>query len=302
MYMVFLLCSLTSEMASFSPEKSNSANATQQKDIEGYVHQVSDIKIPANPSSSRYFDFTLQEADQETRVVCFSPNKRDELKEKEKSKFPVHMSNTSPQKRRFAEGVEYRINKFSKLSPAKNLSFQWRQPTNSQSSQTCTIKEILDTKGNGDLVAIKAKVLSKSESVYSHFMNKQLNKCDVVVADAIAAITVTLWEMQIDQVSTENSFYFQALKVNYYNTKHLNSNKSTKIDTCDDVALSKESTGAADDLKPKEKAITTITGTVFATDVKKSFICINCKSKIADMSDKTALKCTNCSLKMKKTE
>ena len=85
---------------------------------------------------------------------------------------------------------------------------------------------------NGDIVAFKAKVLSKSEieHIYSHFMKKQLTKCDVV-ADATGAITPTFWETHIDQLSTGSSIYFKALKLNYYNKKYHISNKSTKIDT-----------------------------------------------------------------------
>ena len=92
-------------------------------------------------------------------------------------------------------------------------------------------------------MAVKAKVLSKSEvsSVHSHLMKKELAKCDVIVADASGAITVTLWEDQIEQVFVDRSFYFQGLKVNCFNKKQLSSTKCTKIDVCDDIAVSLES-------------------------------------------------------------
>ena len=48
------------------------------------------------------------------------------------------------------------------------------------------------------------------------------------------------------QVIIGTSLYFQAMKVNYWNRKYLNSNKSTKIDTCDDVALYHKSTSVVD--------------------------------------------------------
>ena len=49
-------------------------------------------------------------------------------------------------------------------------------------------------------MALKAKALSKSEvsSVHSHMTKKELSKCDVIVADASGAITITLWENQIE--------------------------------------------------------------------------------------------------------
>lgn len=287
-------------MASCSPDKfSPKKNAF--KDVQGYIHGVSDVKTPANPNSTRYFDFILQEGDEERRVVCFNANKHDEVKQQEKSKLPVHLSNMSPQKRRYGEGIEYKMSKFSRLTPAKNLPFQWKEWA--QSSQG-TIKEILENKSNGEIVSLKAKALSKSDvsSVHSHVMKKELAKCDVIVADGYGAITVTLWEDQIEQVFVDRSFYFQGLKVNCFNKKQLSSTKCTKIDICDDIAVSPESSGAAEELKPREKSKKSINGTVFAADVRKSFICINCKSKIGDIDEKSALKCPNCNLKMRKTD
>ena len=162
------------------------------------------------------------------------------------------------------------MSKYSKLTPAKNLPFQWKEWA--QSSQG-TIKEILENKSNGKVVAVKAKVLSKSKvlSGHSHLMKKELAKCDVIVADASGAITVTLWEDQIEQVFVDRSFYFQGLKVNCFNKKQLSSTTCTKIDVCDDIAVSVESSGAAEELKPREKSKKSITGTVFAADVKKVF-------------------------------
>ena len=287
-------------MASISSENA-SAKKTAVKDVQGFIHGVSDIKTPANPNSTRYFDFILQEGDEERRVVCFNANKHEEVKQQEKSKLPTNLSNISPQKRRYGEGIEYKMNKFSRLSPAKNLPFQWKQ--RAQCSQG-TIKEILEKKSIGEVVAVKAKVLSKSDvsSVYSHAMKKELSKCDVIVADSTGAITVTLWENQIEQVSVDGSYYFQGLKVNCFNKKQLNSTKCTTIEICDDIAVSLESSGAAEELKPREKSVKSLTGTVFAADVRKSFICINCKSKIADIAEKIALKCSNCNLKMRKTD
>ena len=89
------------------------------------------------------------------------------------------------------------MNKFSRLSLAKNLPFQWKQWTQSLQG---TIKEILENKSNGKVMALKAKVLSKSEvsSVHSHMAKKELSKCDVILADASGVITITLWENQIE--------------------------------------------------------------------------------------------------------
>ena len=56
------------KMASNSPTKS--VASSPYKDVHGYIHSVSEIQIPANPKSARYFDFTIQENQEDTRVIC----------------------------------------------------------------------------------------------------------------------------------------------------------------------------------------------------------------------------------------
>ena len=74
-------------MASFSNQKKVS-----YEDVEGYVHDVSPVKIPANPRSNRYFDFKLQQGQDETRVVCFNAVRRDEVKKKRRVQDPRHFN------------------------------------------------------------------------------------------------------------------------------------------------------------------------------------------------------------------
>ena len=64
-------------MASCSDQKEVS-----YKDVQGYIHDVSPVKIPANLRSNRCFDFKLQQRQDQTGVVCFNAERRDEVKEK----------------------------------------------------------------------------------------------------------------------------------------------------------------------------------------------------------------------------
>ena len=181
-------------MASNSPTKS--AASSPYKDVHGYIHSVSEIQIPANPKSARYFDFTIQENQEDTRVICFTAEKKDELKRREEAKLPTSLTSISPQKRRYGDGVEYKMNKYSRIERAKNLAFQWKASNTDQSDQ------ILQSAPNGQSVGLKAKVLFKGdkETVYSKHAKKNLTKYDIVVADTTGAVTVTLWESQIAEV------------------------------------------------------------------------------------------------------
>ena len=157
---------------------------------------VSEIQIPSDPKSAGYFDFTIQENQENTRVICFTAEKKDELKRREEAKLPTSLTSISPQKRRYGDGVEYKMNKYSRIERAKNLAFQWKASNTDQSDQ------ILQSAPNGQSVGLKAKVLFKGdkETVYSKHAKKNLTKYDIVVADTTGAVTVTLWESQIAEV------------------------------------------------------------------------------------------------------
>lgn len=197
-------------MAGTTSSPSGSSSTSKYKDIEGYIHKVSPIKVPS--SGSRYFDFKVQERDESRRVVCFIPDKLDEVKEKQDSKAAVRLLSLSPQKRKYEpDSTEYRFNNYSKVIATKNLSFPWKDISGELSN--ASVKKILDDSMNGDIVSVKAKVVSKSDvyTVYSHKMKKELRKCDLIIVDSTSAIPVTLWEDMIDKVEQEKSYLFGEL-------------------------------------------------------------------------------------------
>ena len=206
-------------MASSSDQKEVS-----YKDIQGYIHDVSPVKILANPRSNRYFDFKFQQGQDQMRVVCFNTERRDQVKEKEECKIPVTETNVSPSIRKYTDQVEYRMNKFSRVSRVKNLSFQWKEP-----ERCCemSIKEILDKKSDRDVVTLKARVLQNLEvsSIYSRIMKKDLNKCDLVLGDNTGAIVITVWKENIDKVNVDDSYCFHLVTVNSFHRKQLTSNQ-----------------------------------------------------------------------------
>ncbi len=65
--------------------------------VSGYVHDVSDVLV--GKQGGRYFDFKVQESSEVfTRIACFSPDKRNALKNKNESKSAVRLLNLSPSK------------------------------------------------------------------------------------------------------------------------------------------------------------------------------------------------------------
>ena len=267
-------------MASPSSSGNYSNDSPTYKDVQGYVHRVSDVKVPANSKSSRYFDFKIQQGgDEETRVVCFNAEYQGQLRQKEQSKSPCRLTNVSPQKRRYSEGTEFKMNKFSRIETPKNIPFPWKEVSDLQVS---TVKEVLENKINGDIVTLMARVVTKSnvQTVFSRNMQKDLRKCDVVIADKSGAISVTIWEDVIDQVEADCSYHFQSLKVSFFNNKYLNATKDTKIGACDSVDLSLDAIEIARKLNVTESAddLVNLTGNIVGIDVDRFYTCINCNS------------------------
>ena len=122
------------------------------------------------------------------------------------------------------------------------------------------------------------------------------------VADTTGAITVTLWESQIAEVEQHSCYHFKELKLNWYKKKYLGSSTKTTIKKCENIDIPGGITSEAENIKPHEKAKKKITGTIMAVEIKKTYICINCKYKIPDAPELNIIKCPNCNLKIKKCE
>ena len=138
--------------------------------------------------------------------------------------------------------------------------------------------------------------------MYSKQAKKNLTKCNIVVADTTGAITVTLWESQIAEVEQHSCYHFKELKLNWYKKKYLGSSTKTTIKKCENIDIPGGITSEAENIKPHEKAKKKITGTIMAVEIKKTYICINCKYKIPDAPELNIIKCPNCNLKIKKCE
>ena len=266
----------------------------QMKDVEGYIHNVSPVKTPS--SGNRYFDFSIQERVDSTRVVCFNAEKRDTVKEKETAKSPVKILSVSPQKRKFQpDSIEYKMNSKSRVVSTKNVPFPWAEIEDGKKSKQVSINDIIFSGSAGEVVSLNAKVFSKGEieTVYSHPMGKSLTMCNLVLADATGAISATIWEKMPEKVLEGGSYEFKKFKVKFFNKKYLNGSPDSEIVETKVVEVPDEVLPAADDLKPKEKPTTGVTGRVVAVDMTVSLICINCKAKNA-VPDEEFFDCVSC--------
>jgi len=149
-----------------------------------------------------------------------------------------------------------------------------------------TIKNIMVSRKEGEMMSLRCKVLSKSESqtVFSHAFKRDLKKCQLMVADQTGAIPITIWEDMISQGDKDNSYIFSNVKVSFYRFKYHNTVKSSKVQEISNsnITVSKEICKAPAALAPKATENQDLCGKILAVDVNKVFVCVNCNSKISD--------------------
>ena len=231
-------------------------------------------------------------------MICFSADKRDAIKEKESCKSPVRLLSVSPQKRKYdPDQTKYKFTNCSKVLVTKNLAFPW--VGSSDANKELKVQQIYDKSMSGDIVSIKAKV--KNETVYSSDMQKDLKKCDIVLADVTAAILGTIWVDTIPMINIQQSYVWSNLKVGFIKRKCLNGTTNSAVSVCEDVALSVESSTSEEQLKPKERETKDVNGRIVAVDINKCFVCISCKNRMgADNNGSKFVQCSSCKLRMLK--
>lgn len=229
------------------------------------------------------------------------------MKQKELSKSQVALQNVSPQKRKFSDETEYKMNHYSKVLVKKNLSFPWKNLRGEIGENCQNLKQVSEeaTVQVGDTLSVKAKVLSKSEEqiVYSYRMQKDLKKCELIIADSSGAMPLTLWEDAIDKVDIDESYLFGDVKLCFFKRKYLNGTTNSKIEICAEaIELSPDSDLAVEHLAPQKKEYDEIKGRNLGIDVNKQYVCMNCNTRMGqdEEDDDKIVQCSSCNVSMLK--
>ncbi len=225
--------------------------------------------------------------DSVVRVVCFSPEKRTLLKEKQTQQIPVKLDdiNKTPSKRKLGED-DYTVRKKCKISPT-TVDFTYNRAFD---DNNMTIDEILQNAILYDNVDIKVKMLTKPEEKTTLIINgKRKMKVDCLVADQTNNIKLTLWENTIDMCQAAKCYQFENLKVNVFDDqKFLNSTEQTKVTQIDEIQnVNLDSPQIKDSL---------ITGNIVSVYIKKYYSCLVCNHNFnTDLNpDDEVVTCSKC--------
>ena len=267
--------------------------------VSGYVHDVLDVLV--GKQGGRYFDFKVQESSEVfTRIACFSPDKRNALKNSNESKSAVRLLNLSPSKRSYdPDKKEYRMNKYSKVTDGQTLSFPWKSPP--QTNNFVSVGDILAgvASANGEVVSVMVRVsfVSTVENVFSSTMKRQLRKYDIVVVDE-NAIRLTVWEELIEQIEVGKSYIFSNVKAGFFKSLFLNTTKKTTVTVLEEgIELSAEAIGKAEECQQsivRPGKFRQLEGEILCAEATHSLVCCNCNSHMQVPAGKEFVKCSSC--------
>ena len=187
-----------SRFTSKSPVKKRSSSP-----IIAYVHKVSPVKR-SRKGNLQYCNLKLQSASGMSPAVCYSRSKRGLLVNREQSKTAVQIERYNMA----SDGETVFINemtRFSTPSPT-TYNFQFDDPK----SERCTLKSILETSIDMDLVDFDAKVVKKDQNepeVVGKYASLRKSHC--YVADKTASLKLVLWEENIDQIKEGQVYEFR---------------------------------------------------------------------------------------------
>ena len=165
---------------------SSSSSSRQENELEGYVQNIHQVKGG--------FSFDLQNAQQCSRVLCFSPSKRPAVE----SKSPVKVSKT----RKMAKGKDYILDESSSMEDI-DVEYEPKDYSN------ITIDKLKNV-ANGSLVNIVVKVMAlKSQSTSTTGKHIAI----YVISDPTGSVKLSIWENCAGPVNVGKTYLLKNARV-----------------------------------------------------------------------------------------
>ncbi|KAL9958052.1 hypothetical protein ACROYT_G035018 [Oculina patagonica] len=258
--------------------------------LSGYVQLVHEIKKSSN-TSNNYFDFVLQVAEDESRLIRVMINKGDISKynlmvAKRESEQPILLSNL-----RTVPGGTIFMNQNATIKdlPSHAISFAF---TPISSNDVTSIGIILE-KHNTGMFNISGKMTwHGTETIVKDKEGKEKRVRDARIADKTGHIEVSLWGNQIDKIEDEQFYSISNCRLKHFYGKKLSTTEKTTITTAEKQEIANQ---------PIEKRKTIVCcPEILNVLVNIYIICNNreCRKKVSASSGSKILRCNGCNRAM----
>ena len=232
------------------------------------------------------------------RAVCFSPEKHDVIKGFEEAKSPLKIKNV--QRRLWNGNTEFTIQKYSKIEPINqdNMTFCYTGKSfkDDEPIQICKLSDISPEQ----LVSVKAFVAQVLPTVTQEMrQGPALRRQDVIIVDPTDCITLSLWEESVDVLQPQTTYLLKNIRIKSFRGRtYLNTPKDEGLFSA--TVSSNFEENLAEVRCDELGNICAVTGNIVGVmKVSKTSTCLSCKKQINVVSNKSFVKCANCSLSVK---
>ena len=245
---------------------------------------------------------SLQTQDKLYRAVCFSPEKHQQCKTTSESSSPIKLTKYQLKRNTFTDQDEIHINKRSRLfEPASHeigFDIQQLEPVKQEKSVEMTASEVLIRPANCK-VNISGRITFQGPEETIISKGKTLRKQEALFTDNTASARIVLWENDIDKIATGNSYNLSNAVIRQYNQEnYLCLNRQSAVaESFDTIEREDEQSLSSDNSLAK----------VFCPadgvqSIRRFLSCNKCQSKLAPISDKKIVKCSECGLAQLKSK
>lgn len=267
--------------------------------FSGYVQTLSPKKR-SRKTSATYFDFCIQtEGAEYKRAVCFHPNFHEQLKEYERSKTPITISNASEQLNKYSNTKEIIVNKRARIQATNNheVSFEFEPRQRDETENVRKVKiDALKNLEPGEMVVLEGRLHLVQESTGEKEVNGEVLKFNPkgLIQDETGVIPITIWGDANDQLQNNKCYEFTNVKYRLYqHQKSLTSTpRTTFIETNDEFPEFSDETikEQFQDLHVEGRSI------LAAEKFKRWCICKRCKKALTDVINLPIATCSECRL------
>lgn len=256
-------------------------------EIIGFVHNVTQIRKSVDGND--YFECLLQQKDSNQKTICLTPSKKRCLDDAVSSKIPVKISNFN------ISGDRMFINSQTMISPRPLEDADFNFNAKLSSDAVLSISDLSEITA-GQLVSLKAYVVSVSDSITHHGHQGTISKKEAIICDESKTCKLTLYGDDVDAIESGKTYVMKNMRLNRTrNTIYLNTTAKNPFQARPAPAFTNLS---KQDCKTESTGCFKIIG---VSTVSKSCQCPMC-GRFTTKNEFQQLKCNECKITLREED
>lgn len=233
------------------------------------------------------------------RAVCFHPSFHDQLKEYERSKTPVTISNASEQLNKYNNTKEIIVNKRARIQATNNheVTFEYepRHSDETENGRKVTIDGLRKLEA-GEMLIVQGRLHLDKESTSEKEVNGEVLKFNpkCLIQDDTGVIPITIWGDSNDILENNKCYEFTNVKYKLY--QHQRSLTTTPRTAFKETSV--EFPEFLDQtIKEQFEDLHVVAHCILAAEKFKRWrICKRCKKALTDVINLPIVTCSECHL------